>query len=292
MYINIKFLKNNLTYSINKKSSNYIKSKDSDEWTKDVYHSYDYEYDDLGRLICKKGTANEYKDATITINKNINYYKNSNLPYQIIYNVNSKAKSDKEASADIIYENFYEKGNIIKFKETGNRFLQNPKNADSLKTTPLEEVTISYEYDDNNRIIKEINLNGDTFIYSYDVTSGMVEKVSKNNNIIKTLSCSAGKLTKVNNDDIIYNSYGDITAIGNTTFIYNSRNLLESYINNDNVSFEYSYQGIRYKKRSNNYETNYYLDENRIIGEDVIDANTHQIIRKLDIYMMLVEYVA
>lgn len=264
-----------------KYSYNYIKSKDSNEWTKDVYHSYDYVYDDLGRLICKKGIADEYKNATITINKNINYYKNSNLPKEIRYNVNSK--SSQEVNADIIYENSYAKGNIIKFKETGTRFLQNPKNDDALKTTSLEEVDISYEYDDNNRLIKETKSNGDTLFYSYGINSGMIEKVSKNNydNVIKALTYTSGKLTKINNNDIIYDSYGNTIGIGNIQLIYNSRNLLENYlVNNEKITFEYNYQKIRCKKRCSNYEVNYYLDENKIIGEDVLDLRTSEIIRK------------
>lgn len=89
-------------------------------------------------------------------------------------------------------------------------------------------------------------------------------------------------LTKVDDDDIIYDNYGNITKFGKNNITYNSRNLLESYTNgSDKLLFEYNYQGIRTKKINNNsYEVNYYLDGSKIIGEDVIDKNSNTIIRK------------
>ena len=187
----------------------------------------------------------------------------------------------KNFNADIIYDNCYVRGNITKYTLTGNRFTGISQNMDLLMT-PLEEVNIIYEYDDNNRIIKEAKSTGDTLYYSYGITSGMVEKVAKNNqdNVIKEFIYDLDKLIKINNIDVNYDNYGNIIRIGDIQFTYDLRNQLESYIKNDIISFEYNYQGIRTKKRSNNYEVNYYLDENRIIGEDVVDLITNKIIRK------------
>ncbi len=268
-----------------KNSYNYTKVKDSNDWEEIIYNSFDYEYDDLGRLICKKEKPDEYANATITINKNISYYENTNFPKEIKYNVNSKLKNSEntEVNGDIIYENSYIKGNIINVKESGHRFIQNPKNNSSQGTISLETRTTDYEYDDNDRLVKETT-NGNTLFYTYGETSGMIEKVSKdiNENVIKTFEYKFGKLTKANGYDIMYDNYGNIIKYNGVEIGYNFRNLIEKYENiNDTYLFEYNYSGVRTKKiKCNEYEVNYYLDGTKIIGEDVIDLKTNKIIRK------------
>ncbi len=54
----------------------------------------------------------------------------------------------------------------------------------------------------------------------------------------------------MNNSDILYDNYGNITNLGDVVIDYNSKNLMESYTDNNNkYSFEYNYQGIRTKKK-------------------------------------------
>ncbi len=273
-----------------KYSYNYTKLKKSDEWEENIYNSFDYAYDDLGRLISKKLKPDEYTNATIFINKNISYYENTCLPKEIIYNVNSKLKNNEntEVNANLIYENSYVKGNVVRVLENGSRFIKNPKNISSLESTALQCRITDYEYDDNDRLIKEVKSDGSTYMYTYGELSGMIEKVSKDtkDNIIKILEYKSGQLTKVNDYDIIYDNYGNIVEYNDISISYNFKNLMKKYVNaNDTYLFEYNYEGIRTKKQKNNdYEVNYYLDGTKIIGEDVIDLNSNQIIRKFRYY--------
>ena len=264
---------------------NYTCEANSDEWEINNNFSYDYEYDTLGRLILKKGKNDEYDQSIINISKDISYYDNSNLPKKINYNISSLLKqSNEEAISNITFENSYQNGNIIKVVESGKRFSQIPISKVNQVITNLETSTIDYEYDVNNRLVKETKSDGTVYMYTYGSSSGMIEKVSKNtlDNVCKSLEHVAGKLTKFNNDDIIYDNYGNIKQIGKVKFNYNSRNLMESYFEgDDSYSFEYNYNGIRTKKsKLNEYEVHYYLDESKVIGENLIDLQTNEIIRK------------
>ncbi len=97
-------------------------------------------------------------------------------------------------------------------------------------------------------------------------------------------------MTRINENGIItnirYDKYGNTIQTNKATITYNSRNLMESYITNNNEKyiFTYNYQGIRCRKeKENGYKVNYYLDGTRIIGEDLIDNDNH-LIRKFRYY--------
>ena len=106
----------------------------------------------------------------------------------------------------------------------------------------------------------------------------------------KTLNHKVGKLTRVyENGKIInveYDDYGNIKRLGNIELKYNLQNKISEYKkDNDVYKYEYNYQGIRTKKtKDQEYEVIYYLDNDRIIGEDKKDLTTNQIIHKLRYY--------
>ena len=117
----------------------------------------------------------------------------------------------------------------------------------------------------------------------------MVERVYKNDSLIKTLKYDKGKLTEVEKDgkiDISYDSYGNIKSIGSRNITYNKQNLISSICDSvNNIHYEYNYQGLRTKKiKENEYEVTYYLDKDRIIGEDKKTFNDNKIISKFRYY--------
>lgn len=106
----------------------------------------------------------------------------------------------------------------------------------------------------------------------------------------KALDHKVGKLTRVyENGKIInveYDDYGNIKRLENIELKYNLQNKISEYKkDNDVYKYEYNYQGIRTKKtKDQEYEVIYYLDNDRIIGEDKKDLTTNQIIHKLRYY--------
>ena len=155
----------------------------------------------------------------------------------------------------------------------------------------------TYTYDSFNRLTKETNPEFGTLDYTYDTITGMPKEVKKNNNIIKTFTYDNGLLTEVNDNGkintITYDNYGNMITYVDKKFTYNSRNQLHVYeiLQPDlplierkeyRYIYEYNYQGVRYKKRiievnggrlTSLIDVNYYLDGNKIIGEDWVDAN-------------------
>ena len=113
---------------------------------------------------------------------------------------------------------------------------------------------------------------------------------TRDDTIIKSFEYDHNRLIRINENGIItnirYDKYGNTIQTNKATITYNSRNLMESYITNNNEKyiFTYNYQGIRYRKeKENGYKVNYYLDGTRIIGEDLIDNDNH-LIRKFRYY--------
>ena len=86
--------------------------------------------------------------------------------------------------------------------------------------------------------------------------------------------------------NVEYDDYGNIKRLGNIELKYNLQNKISEYKkDNDVYKYEYNYQGIRTKKtKDQEYEVIYYLDNDRIIGEDKKDLTTNQIIHKLRYY--------
>ena len=152
----------------------------------------------------------------------------------------------------------------------------------------LDARTTTYQYDSQNRLVSENNPVFGNYTYEYDGVSGMLSKVIINGVTNKQFTHNNGRLTKVgDNVTINYDNYGNMLNTEKGTLTYNSRNKLSSYTftengNTYNNYFYYDHNGARYKKRAEvrnqvgglivkNVE--YYLDGNRIIGEDWTDDN-------------------
>lgn len=141
-----------------------------------------------------------------------------------------------------------------------------------------------YYYNDYNELSKEENYVSNESIeyqYSYGNILSKTTKNMNNNIIINTETYEYNdttwrdKLTKYQNTSITYDNIGNTTSIGNASLSWIGGRLLNSYSDNSSVvNYKYNNSGIRESKIVNNIETNYYLDNERIIyetrGNDII----------------------
>ena len=266
-------------------------------------HSYTYDYDNLNRCISKKGgktvfysgtlNGKEYEDKVV-LNKEIQYKDNTMIPKKYIYQTElsylNLVDGSDTYSTNIEFENtgFDEIGNITGVKESGKRYEYIDQEYQNINEITLSERTTTYQYDSQNRLVSENNSELGNYEYEYDGVSGMLSKVIINGVTNKQFTHNNGRLTKVgDNVTINYDNYGNMLNTEKGTLAYNSRNKLSAYTftengNTYNNYFYYDHNGARYKKRAEvrkqtgglivkNVE--YYLDGNRIIGEDWTDDN-------------------
>ncbi len=257
-----------------------------------------YEYDKLGRLKKRIGDATVYnkgseQEASISLNKEIDYEKGTNLPNKLQYVVLAKSNG-KEDNATFSYTSSYKTvdgvftSNITSIKEEGTRYIENPKDDTLFAKDKLTTRTYQYQYDSLNQLIEEKNSSLGNFEYQY-TNQGALTKVIKNGKITKEYTYEKDKLTSININNtrkpILYDNYGNTIKIGNVYISYDANNLMQNYDSGNNkYYYYYNYQGVRYKKKLNyeliNYEINYLLNGNTILGEDWLDNNnniTHKI---------------
>ncbi len=296
---------NNLNQNI-KESIYCTKSKNdaNNKWSPYEDFSYEYEYDNLGRLWKKNGMETVYdsdgsNETHIGINKEVTYKLGTELPEKLKYTVNSNTK-DQSDSTEFSFTNIYKHNNIVTenityVKEEGNRYIENPKNDNFKNKVNLLTREYEYEYDEFNRLTKEKNSYFGTYEYIY-ASNGMIESVKKDGVVVTKLSYDTNHLTSFKIDDKIFNvskdNYGNIIEIGTSSITYNSRNLMDSYENitklNDysqvrnKFNYYYNYQGIRHKKKlvydqgsigqATSY-IHYFFNGDKILGENWTDAN-------------------
>ena len=214
-------------------------------------NNFNYEYDDLGRLL----------------NKNINGKNKTNYKYK----TNGKRTTtiiDSISNNNDTYKYEYDElGNIIKIYH--NEVLEN-----------------EYNYDDYNELIREDNyLLNKTIKYFYNELGNIIYKKEyeiKTDNQLSEVIYDYGnsywkdQLTKYNSDVIIYDEIGNPQKIGeNISLNWINGRQLNSYIDlNNTVNYKYNAEGIRINKTVNNILTRYYLEGQKIIfeqtGENVI----------------------
>ncbi len=138
-----------------------------------------------------------------------------------------------------------------------------------------------YYYDNINELIKEEDFEKNIKIeYTYDQSGNILNKITTdivNNDIVSNDVYMyandkwTDRLIKFNNKEITYDEIGNPLSFGNDICLswVNGKELnsYQDMSKNLNVGFQYNKEGIRIKKVVNNVETNYYLDENRIIYE-------------------------
>ncbi len=205
-----------------------------------------YVYDDLGRLVSKQ-ICNDYV---------INYGyesvgKRTSLLVNEITNDDNKYKYKYDSLNNITH--IYYNDNLIK----------------------------RYYYDSYNQLIKEEDFNSEEKIeYSYDLYGNLLLEVKTDmalNTIIYskqyTYSNSnwVDQLTNIDNQTITYDSIGNAISYGNNvTMTWENGKELKTYSDTSkslNVSFKYNADGVRISKTVNNVDTNYYLENKKIIFE-------------------------
>ncbi len=148
----------------------------------------------------------------------------------------------------------------------------------------IPERVSTYVYDECNRLVRETT-NGTSYEYVYGTSSHMLEKVYKNDCLVKTLKYENGMLTEIEKDgkiNVNYDNYGNIKSIGSKNITYNKQGLVSSV---NDIHFQYNYQGYRTRKiKENEKEVIYYLDNARIVGESVKTLSNNKISNKLRYY--------
>lgn len=287
----------NLKYEINENNTSFVSLDD---------FNYDYYYDDCGRIERRQGKNTIYENCDscgsntgIQVSKLMTYHEGSEMPKATTYKIVSTKRHGKNDEVEFYYENsrYDLKGNIINISEGGQRYIENPKDDDLRDKEFLPTRNYTYDYDSFNRLSSENNLVFGNLRYEYDINCGMLEKIIKNDNVIKQFEYNVGRLTKVNNHgkikQIAYDNYGNMLNNEKATFRYNSRNLMESYEFNDRdespyyihsyrLNYTYNYKGLRTQKIFIEEVTsmspqvkivNYFLNNNTILGEDWVDTN-------------------
>ncbi len=200
-------------------------------------------YDKLGRL------TNKNIDNQLPVE--YEYYKNGNKTSLVLKSM----KIDNDLY-EYIYDAIYNITDIYKNKE-----LQNHYEYDNFSELIKEDnyqnnKTIKYTYDASGNILKreEYTINTEVFIHQ--------DTYEYNNNNWKD------QLTKYNDTTLTYDAIGNPLTIGNANLSWYAREL-QTYQNNMfNISYFYNKEGIRTKKRVNNIDTNYFLENSNIIFEE------------------------
>ena len=253
--------------------------------------TFTYEADNLGRLSSVKGNQINELNALIKADKEITYVPNTILPNKLKYDITSEI-SNNLYNANFTFENEYTNGNITKFKEYGNRFVENPYSVNNTLISSLISKEYQYSYDEVDRLTSEALIlsndlnNMSVTSYEYGSVSNMIERVIKDNITIKQFTYNNGRISSYIMNNVTYNisydNYGNIIAIGNRLFTYNSRNLLSNIIDgNHNYTYTYNYEGVRNSKTIDNTIIKYHLDGTKIIGEDWYENNSPSITKKI-----------
>ena len=212
---------------------------------------FNYIYDGLGRLISSNINGNNIM--------NYDYKKKGNRTSTQIDSISD--------DTDKYNYNYDELGNIIKIHH--NDILEH-----------------EYYYDDDNELLKENDyVFNKTYAYEYDNYGNILyvkENEIKTDNQIKQIKYEYNnknwkdQLSVFDGVEIKYDNFGNPIMIGTSINLeWINGNQLSNYIDSDNhISYKYNANGIRVYKNINGVETNYYLENNKIIleqtGQDVI----------------------
>ena len=144
------------------------------------------------------------------------------------------------------------------------------------QSSPYFSVSVTYTYDDFNRISTESNILIGSLSHSYSY-------------------CTDGRMKRIDNNELSYNDKGQLSSFGTVSYSYDHYgNRLTKTVNNqteyytyergkllhslqksanDIVTFSYDYRGLRYQKDTNTETITYYYDNHKLIGEDHVGKN-------------------
>lgn len=105
-----------------------------------------------------------------------------------------------------------------------------------------------------------------TYVYG---NNGKLSSVSKSGTTYALSYDEYDRLKTYGSTTFTYDGYGNVKSKGSTTYGYTRGNFLASVGSN---TYLYNAEGVRYKKVVNGATTDYYLDGNKILGEDRTDG--------------------
>ena len=258
--INYNYNATNNTVDVKYKLDNIVHSSEK-IFNSNKYHiktifdnfDFDYQYDNLGRLI------NKSIDDSYNITKNyLSYGRRATDLIDSITNGNNKYNYKYDILSNITHIYY----NDVLIKE--------------------------YWYDDYNQLIEEKNyVLNEKIEYTYDEYGNILYKKKYDLDTETLISQDEytydnpdweDQLTEYNNQEITYDEIGNPLSIGNDiTMSWINGRQLSSYqntTNNKSISYKYNDSGIRISKTINNIETKYYLEGSDIIyeqrGNDVL----------------------
>ncbi|MCI8361940.1 MAG: hypothetical protein HFJ41_02105 [Clostridia bacterium] len=290
------------------------------------YNKFEYTYDNLDRM-----TKVELKDNGQVISKNEYTYESDKLKtikagentYEFIYDEFGNTKQVKIGSEVLVTNNYeenngnllsevfanrqtlsyaYDRFNRITKKEGENGSYTYTYNADSNIKTIVDEInnnTKSFTYDLAQRLVKEINSNGFTKEYGYDINSNINNKKYILNNQEKNTKYNFDNYNRLNsivdsnsvwkrqtdslsriNKNIISNEMGEYKTNYEYLNVQGKDNKTTTYIskvtNGDSTPIEYEYYSngnIKAIKKGNNITSYQYNSANELIRENNSELN-------------------
>ncbi len=224
----------------------------------DSWSSVDYAYDPLGRLT----DETFHVAAGYTINNAYTYLDvNADRTTTLV-----SSYSTKTGTYAYTYDNV---GNITQIVFTPADTTQSAK-------------TITYQYDNLNRLIRENNeIAGKTWFYYYsgignicDVQESPYTPASSfPQERIEVRSHTYGdstwrdRLTEFNGNAISYDAIGNPTAIGTANLTWQGRTLTQYADGANTYSYEYDMSGHRISKTVNGTKTEYFYDGDQLVAQ-------------------------
>ena len=126
----------------------------------------------------------------------------------------------------------------------------------------VTDYTYVYTYDNAGNITSK---------KSYGYTTSTLGSVRETKTYGYTDSTWGDLLTSLNGTTIVYDEIGNplnYSNIADFTFTWEGRRLVGASRPNNAISFEYNSDGLRTSKTLNGVTTTYYLDGDRIVGEE------------------------
>ena len=223
-----------------------------------------YTYDELGRLTNSGACKYEYESlgTSYVLDKEVLSFSKTTL--------NSGGMLEVDSNYDIKYS-YDDMGKIIGISQLYSWQALNSGNPVHKKSG---SVFCSFSYDSLHRIVHETNSSmgiDNEYIYK----NGRLSQIIGKYNSIKSLQYdSLGRLSSFHKTRYTYDVYGNRTSkqteLGNAlaTYGYEFGDRLVTVNNGKDISYKYNADGVRCQKTVGALTTNYFLDGNKIVGEN------------------------
>ena len=283
----------NVTYDSNKILSPRIASTsiycDPDEDGNDDLeeiktYTKKYEYDNLGRIEKKKTdfitalpyTSSTYKNEETTEYLSLNEY-NFNIPKESHYTEEYSYSSGGGGAIGIIQSSRTNLNNAYQYDNRG-RLISVTTAIKVTETKLISKEVVNrsqiktYSYDNYSRLTSENDSIFGNRTYTYG-SNGKISKAVVGGSTRYYTYNSLDQLTEYNGNTYTYDEMGNRATkrVGSSTIRYKYvRGNLLSEMNG--FLYNYNCNGVRYQKYANGVTTTYYLDGEKILGEDRSDG--------------------